>query len=42
LEASRAAEGEEVKEDHTEEMRDQWRPKNKNRETTEDQMPSNE
>jgi hypothetical protein len=42
LEASRTAGGEEVKEDHTEEMKDQWRPKKKDRETTEDQIPSNE
>jgi hypothetical protein len=42
LEASRAAGGKEVREDHTEEMRDQWRLKRKDRETTEDQIPSNE
>jgi hypothetical protein len=42
LEASRAAGGEEGKEDHTEEVRDQGRPKKKGRETTKDQMPSNE
>jgi hypothetical protein len=31
-----------VKEDHTKEMGDQWRPKKKDRETTENRMPSNE